>query len=116
MKKWIKYFIVFIVFMAGLYILSLYYAVPKLAEATIPLLWKKIPLGQKRDMIYEYLGDPSYTVSSKGAFWHSYSNKNLYKLQVICNKDTVISEYRIYYYYKIFGYQRELLLRRDTLQ
>lgn len=118
MKSWIKYItiIILVLLIGGL--LAVNYAVPKLAVWAMPYKWKHIPVGEKKDIVHEYLGPPLQDSlwSTKGEEWNIKRVSKKYVLKITYNKDTVAQDYKLYYSCKLFGFNKTYFLSSDTLR
>jgi hypothetical protein len=116
MKKWLIIIAVLLVILIGAYLAIFKMAVPKAAEAFIPLKWQNIPLGQSKTVVHHYLGEPDTVVNGK-EYWEQHLNSaKKYVLDVEYLKDTISGSYRVNYEVEILGFNQATEVKSDTLK
>ena len=115
MKQWLIIAGLLLVLLAGGYLVFSKLIMPKAAEAFIPAKWRNIPLGQKRTVVYEYLGEPV----KKGQVtdgWDQHINKSKkYVLLITFGQDSTAKKYGIHYEVEALGYTNVTNLSADSI-
>lgn len=115
-KKLIIRSFIIIAILVGLWLLYFEAIVPFAAKANIPYRWQNIPLGQKRAVFHEYLGEPAIGMwDVKGDEWSKRTNRNSVFLNVGYSSDTVAKHYRIGFVYTHWFGTRTYILKRDSI-
>jgi len=89
-----------VLLIAGLMYAFVYFIViPKVATALIPLKWRNISPGQKRESYYAYLGRSGTTnkLKYKGDFWWEKTGNYNFYLNIYYNADTIAKFVHICY-------------------
>jgi len=106
---------VIILFITAVYIGCFEFAVPAMAKFVRPARWRHLPLGQKRQVFYEYLGPAQGGYSAGNSEnWIQPVRGNNYRLRIYFDSDTVGTRYQLYYQYSLLGLKREYLLATDS--
>ncbi len=115
-KKLIIRSLIVTTILVGLWLIYFEAIVPFAAKANIPYRWQNIPLGQKRNIVHDYLGAPSINKwNIKGDEWNQRKNKNRIFLNVTYNPDTTAKRYRIGFVYNYWFGKRTYILKRDSI-
>lgn len=114
--KLIKRTLIVTAILVGLWFLYFETVVPYVAKANIPYRWQNIPLGQKRFVVHEYIGEPGIDAwNVKGDEWTKNVKANRVFLNIRYNSDTIAIRYRIGFVYNHWFGRRIYYLKRDSI-
>lgn len=112
-RKWMIGLCLTAILFFGIYLLLFNLVVPKTAYLTLPTKWWRIPLGQPRSIVHDYLGEPiarQNQADSTLEEWVSGSKGKKYRLRLYYYTDTAVVNYSIHYHYKNWLVERDYLI------
>ncbi len=110
MNKRTKGFLILLCAFAAVFILTVYFLIPKAASLTLPYRWNSIPLEQTRGVVLQYLGRPEDTSIAYTDQWIARRDNGEYVLKINYSKDSVAANYKLYFDYKLYFFHKEYLL------
>lgn len=108
-KPWVFVLVLVLLVLAGLNLLLFGVVVPKSSFLALPQKWWRIPLGQPRQGVYDYLGQPVSRDKQGIEIWENGTKGKKYRLRLYYLNDTVPKQYSIHYMYE------NRLLKKDYL-
>ncbi len=119
MKRKLKIVLIIVFLLAVSYYFTFELAIPFAAGTSIPPRWNNVPLGQKRSIVHEYLGDPvggpqNSSWDIKGDQWRQNVKENTVFLNISYDTDSTAKRYRIGFVYRTWFGERTYYLKRDS--
>lgn len=119
LRKWI--WLLFVISLVGwsLHTVLFNWVVPKTAAFTLPRKWNFIPLGQSRNIVNGYLGEPhikSISPDSSIEEWAGGSKDKMYFLKIVYVSDSLAAAYSIHYQYHNWLLNRNYLIDSGSLR
>lgn len=94
---------------------ALFVAVPRAASVTLPYRWNGVPLGARREVLLQYLGQPVRGGGeATGDDWMARRSNGSYLMQVEY-RDSLSAHYRLLFNYRLGWIRKTYLLREDSL-
>lgn len=115
MKKWLIIIGLLLLLLIGGFLSVIKLVMPKAAITFVPVKWQNIPLGEKRTVTYEYLGEPLLSESNKDTWEHRLNNSKKYILNIEYNADSAVKFYRIVYAINVFGFTDTTIVNSDSI-
>ena len=117
MKKWLIALLVISGILAGGYLLVFKLVVPKSAAVFVPLSWQRIPFGEKRGLVHEYLGKPERTLPGGTERWvQVLTDRKRYLLDIGYGADSIATRYRLSYEVDLLGFSHRSIILEDSLE
>lgn len=106
---------VFLLLLSAGYVLVFELIVPKASIIFAPAKWQNIPLGEKRQIIYDYIGMPGQQAKD-GDTWEAHLKKNKkYILHISYKGDSTAVSCKLSYAVKLFWIEKITLIKSDSL-
>ena len=118
-RNWSLATISLLVILWGIYAFLFGWVVPKTASLSVPRKWNMIPLGQSKNIVHGYLGEPAVVNELKYPRyeqWVNGSKRKLYLLRIYYASDTLAEAYTIHYQYKNYQESRNYLIDSFSIQ
>lgn len=116
MKQWLIIIILLLLLFTGGYFFLFRMVAPKAARAFIPVKWQNIPLGEKKAIVHEYLGEPDTVIAGKEHWEQKLSSIKKYMLDVEYRGDTIALSYQVTYQAEVLGFKQSTDVYSDTLK
>ncbi len=116
MRKWLIIIGLLLALFIGGYLVMFKTVMPKVAVAFIPVKWKNIPIGEKRNIVHKYLGAPSVPNINKDQWQQKINDMKQYVLDVTYNKDSIAVYYNVAYEVEMLGVIQRSDISSDTLK
>ena len=105
MKNKMTYLYVLLIALVAILAFTFFVVVPKVAMITLPYKWNHVPLGQKRDLAWQYFGKPVnadtlFTIFKKDE-WLAKRSNGEYELTLSYGKDTTVQQYTLQFHYNL---------------
>jgi hypothetical protein len=117
MKDKLPYIIILLILLLTMFLIVVYFAIPKAASLTLPYKWNRIPLEQKQKYVHQYLGKPvDFDTSSsqlKADEWVATRENGKYVLTVYYDKDSVANNYTLLFNYQLGFFKKSYDLKPD---
>ena len=107
MKDRGAYIIILFAILVGLLIAVIFFIIPKAAAISLPYKWNRIPVDQKRFVVHQYLGKPEKENISAGDKWFSSRENGAYVLTVFYDKDSLATNYKLVFNYKLGFFRKQ---------
>ena len=109
MKPKLQYTLVLLIALLILFAFAVFVIIPRAVALTLPYRWDNIPVGQKRFVVHQYLGEPIKNNSSDTSEeWIAKRENGDYKLTVFYNpKNSVASHYKLVFDYHLSFFHKQ---------
>lgn len=107
MKDRGAYIVILFTILIGLLIAVIFFIIPKAAAISLPYKWNRIPVDQKREIVLQYLGKPEKPSISAGDEWLATRENGAYVLTVFYNSDSVATNYKLIFNYKLGFFHKQ---------
>lgn len=114
MKQWLVIVGLLLMLLVAGFFVATNMIMPKAATAFVPVKWQNIPLGQNRNIVWEYLGSPDSTSGATDWWQHRLNDSKKYWLTVYYH-DTVAKRYSIEYTVRLLGFHTCTEIRADSI-
>jgi hypothetical protein len=116
MKKWLIITGLLLLLLVTGFLVITKTIMPKAAKTFVPVKWQNIPLGQKRIVVHQYLGEPDSVFNNIDLWKHKLNNAKQYQLSIAYDGDTTAVKYDIIYEVKLFGFSNTTEVSSDSLR
>lgn len=116
MKKWLIIIGLLLLLLVCGFLVITRTIMPKAAKTFVPVKWQNIPLGQKRIVVHEYLGEPDSMLHNKDLWKHKLNNNKQYQLTIGYNADSIARHYLIVYEVELLGISNTTEVSSDSLR
>lgn len=112
MKMNFRYALSLVIALLVLLAFAIFVIVPEAVSITLPYRWDNIPVGQKRFVLHQYLGEPAKSTSSlaekNNEEWIAKRENGEYVLTVFYNpKDSVATNYKLVFDYHLWFFHKQ---------
>lgn len=88
---------------------------PQTAVAFLPAKWQNIPLGQKRNVVQHYLGEPIVISPGKDEWRQQLNESKRYVLSIQYSPDSIARRYDIVYQFKLLFFSDAVKVKSDSI-
>ena len=112
MKLNLRYVLSLVIALLVLLAFAILVIVPEAVSITLPYRWDNIPVGQKRFVVHQYLGEPAKSSSSlaekNNEEWIVKRENGEYVLTIYYDaKDSVATDYNLVFDYRLWFFHKQ---------
>jgi hypothetical protein len=115
MRAWLIIIGLLMLLLIGGFLVVTRVVMPKAAVTFLPAKWQNIPLGQKRLVVYQYLGKPDSIAGNNDLWYNKLNESKQYDLLVSYNADSIAAKYSVTYKVNFLGFRNSTEVRTDSL-